>query len=279
MNPKHTTKNIPENTSARLDARPWEALTPDVRALINRIKAQDARVAELARALRESCDDSRSLAISEGVQHGTCGIAEELTRRAESAEALVAETRDYARSLEKERDELKKELVRLTEALARYRAECYTLIDVGVDATGSYVFVRGTTEGFKAIERMRLKIRDLTESWARSRENLKAACKSRDEILQSGVLTTKECERLRARVAELEKEKAFAVETVERFDGLRKAAEARAERLAEALRKSTVMFEGWLGWDERKLNWKPGVEARIKENNAALADQPVQKDS
>jgi hypothetical protein len=40
--------------------------------------------------LYKACDDERDMAISEGLGHGVCGLASELTTRAEKAEAEVA---------------------------------------------------------------------------------------------------------------------------------------------------------------------------------------------
>ncbi len=49
-----------------------------------------AEVERLKAALHSSCDDERSMTISEGVGHTTCGLADELTKRAERAEADTA---------------------------------------------------------------------------------------------------------------------------------------------------------------------------------------------
>ena len=46
-----------------------------------------AEVERLKTALHKSCDDEREMGISEGPVHSTCGLADELTARAERAEA------------------------------------------------------------------------------------------------------------------------------------------------------------------------------------------------
>lgn len=48
----------------------------------------------LRAALSSSCDDEREMAISEGPGHSTCGLADELTIRAEKAEAENAIFKD-----------------------------------------------------------------------------------------------------------------------------------------------------------------------------------------
>jgi hypothetical protein len=56
-----------------------------------KLKAENAA---LRNALRSSCDDEREMAISEGPGHSTCGLADELTVRAEKAEAEVERLRE-----------------------------------------------------------------------------------------------------------------------------------------------------------------------------------------
>jgi len=53
-------------------------------------KAAEAEAAELERALRSSCDDERSLAVSEGISHGTCGLVSELTATIEKQADEIA---------------------------------------------------------------------------------------------------------------------------------------------------------------------------------------------
>ena len=58
-----------------------------------RLRAEAER---LKARLYKGCDDERDMSISEGPAHGVCGLAEELTARAERAEAEVEQTKDYA---------------------------------------------------------------------------------------------------------------------------------------------------------------------------------------
>ena len=61
------------------------------RLMQGRVIAAEAEVERLKARLYQGCDDERDMAISEGPGHSTCGLADELTARAERAEAEVAE--------------------------------------------------------------------------------------------------------------------------------------------------------------------------------------------
>jgi hypothetical protein len=54
-----------------------------------RAERAEAEVERLKAALAKSCDDEREMSVSEGLPHGVCGLAEELTTRAERAEAFL----------------------------------------------------------------------------------------------------------------------------------------------------------------------------------------------
>jgi hypothetical protein len=59
----------------------------------DRAERAEAEVERLKAALAKSCDDEREMSVSEGFPHGVCGLAEELTARAERAEAELEEAR------------------------------------------------------------------------------------------------------------------------------------------------------------------------------------------
>ena len=63
------------------------------RLMQGRVIAAEVEVERLKARLYQGCDDERDMAISEGPGHSTCGLADELTARAERAEAERASER------------------------------------------------------------------------------------------------------------------------------------------------------------------------------------------
>jgi hypothetical protein len=56
----------------------------------DRLRELETEVERLRTRLYKGCDDERDMSIAEGPSHGVCGLASELTARAEKAEAALA---------------------------------------------------------------------------------------------------------------------------------------------------------------------------------------------
>lgn len=80
----------------RTDAMSFEARQVGFRDTLDCTLADDTRILErennaLRAALKSSCDEERSLIISEGLPHTTCGLAEELQNENTQLRAQLAE--------------------------------------------------------------------------------------------------------------------------------------------------------------------------------------------
>lgn len=79
-----------------------------------------AEVERLRFAMSKSCDDEREMSISEGPSHSTCGLAEELTARAERAEAELKAEREKVQTLERENAALRNDFKLLKNQIKDY---------------------------------------------------------------------------------------------------------------------------------------------------------------
>jgi hypothetical protein len=98
-----------EQSDNRLEA-PWD--------VIARLRTENER---LKARLYKGCDDERDMAISEGPSHGVCGLASELTARAEKAEAELRIAQNWVDHHSQHADDLIGKNVKLREALEQYR--------------------------------------------------------------------------------------------------------------------------------------------------------------
>jgi uncharacterized protein YhaN len=98
-----------EQSDNRLEA-PWD--------VIARLRTENER---LKARLYKGCDDERDMAISEGPSHGVCGLASELTARAEKAEAELRIAQNWVDHHSQHADDLIAQNVKLREALEQYR--------------------------------------------------------------------------------------------------------------------------------------------------------------
>ena len=102
------------------EEQPWLA---EIHSYQQQVKSLTDEVARLKARLYQGCDDERDMAISEGPAHGVCGLAEELTKRAEHAEAAINREMDQHNEAVAERIEQQSRAERLEAALETCREQ------------------------------------------------------------------------------------------------------------------------------------------------------------